>query len=419
MIMINKDKEEIPINIVQKYNGRSLDSMEKIQAVAKHIAEIKKDYDGMVVVASAMGQTTDKLIGMAKQAGDHIPKRELDVLLATGEQQTVALLAIALENLGIEAQSMTGFQSGFVTNKYHTNAKIKEINTERVEEIVGSGKVAVVAGFQGLNEDGDLTTLGRGGSDMTAVGIAAHLGWDCELYTTTDCMYTVDPDIYPQAKPIKAITYEEMMEVTNLGADKIETRAVEMAKKYNVKLFLGKSLERDKSKGTYIMSKEMIINENLLVEDMPITGMGIQDEISIFTLRNVPADGKAVAECFSSLGELDINVDMISQQMAADGTCTVSFSCGIEQGKALMAELESKPAFADIQIGREGDLAMISLVGVGMATHSGVASKVFQVLAENDVRYYHITTSEISISVTVEMEQKLKAAIALCRAFHL
>ena len=366
-----------------------------------------------------MGETTNKLLAMAKKVGTEIPKRELDVLLATGEQQTVALLAIALHNLGIEAQSMTGFQSGFVTNKYHTNAKIKEINTEKVEEIVNSGKVAVVAGFQGIDEEGDITTLGRGGSDITAVGIAAHLGWDCEMYTTSECMYTVDPELYPEAKPIRAITYEEMMEIANLGADKIETRAVELAKKYNVKLFLGKSLETDKSKGTYIMSKEMIINENLLVEDMPITGMSIQDEVSIFTLRNVPADGKAVAECFRTLGELEINVDMISQQMAADGKCTVSFSCSKEQGDALQAELDGQEVFSDIIVDREGDLAMISLVGVGMATHSGVASKVFQVMAENDIRYYHITTSEISISVTVEMDQKLKAAIALCRAFRL
>ncbi|MDD6646252.1 MAG: aspartate kinase [Firmicutes bacterium] len=407
------------MNIVQKYNGRSLDSIEKIQAVARHIAETKNKCEGLVVVASAMGETTNKLLGMAKKVGAEIPKRELDVLLATGEQQTVALLAIALQNLGIEAQSMTGFQSGFVTNKYHTNAKIKEINTEKVEEIVNSGKVAVVAGFQGIDEEGDITTLGRGGSDITAVGIAAHLGWDCEMYTTSECMYTVDPELYPEAKPIRAITYEEMMEIANLGADKIETRAVELAKKYNVKLFLGKSLETDKSKGTYIMSKEMIINENLLVEDMPITGMSIQDEVSIFTLRNVPADGKAVAECFRTLGELEINVDMISQQMAADGKCTVSFSCSKEQGDALQAELDGQEVFSDIIVDREGDLAMISLVGVGMATHSGVASKVFQVMAENDIRYYHITTSEISISVTVEMDQKLKAAIALCRAFRL
>lgn len=393
--------------------------MAKIQAVARHIARIKDDYEGMVIVASAMVASTDKLIAMAKEAGGgEIPKRELDVLLATGEQQTVALLAIALQNLGVDAQSMTGFHNGFIASRYN-NVEIGAINTEKVEEIVKSGKVAVVAGFQGVNEDGDITTLGSGGSDITAVGIAAHLGWDCEIYTTTDCLYTVDPKMYSEAKPVRAITYEEMMEIANLGADKIETRAVELAKKFNVKLYLGKTSETDKSKGTYIMSREMIINENLMVEDMPITGVGTQDDVAIFTLRNVPADGKAVAECFAVLGELGINVDMISQQMAENGTCTVSFSCSAEQGEALMSELEGREVFADIQMSCEGNLAMISLVGVGMATHSGVASKVFQVLAENSIRYYHITTSEISISVTVDMEQKMQAVIALAREFNL
>ncbi len=393
--------------------------MEKIQAVADYIAGTKEKGQGLVIVTSAMGKTGEELIEKAENAGKDIPKSEMDMLLAAGEQQTAALLAIALQNLGISAQSMIGYDSRFVTNKYHANARIETINTEKVDEIVGSGKVAVVAGFQGVDTSGGKYTSGRGGSDITAVGIAAHLGWDCEIYTDEDCLYTADPDIYPEAKPIRAITHEEMMEIANLGANKIETRAVELAKKYDVRLFLGKSLESDKSKGTYIVNKEMIINENLMVEDTPITGMGIQDEISIFTLRRVPADGKAVAECFNILGELSINVDMISQQMAADGTCNVSFSCNAEQGAALLNELQGREAFNDIDMNCEGNLSMISLVGVGMATHSGVASEVFRVLAENDIRYYHITTSEISISVTVEMEQKLKAAIALCRAFDL
>ena len=232
-------------------------------------------------------------------------------------------------------------------------------------------------------------------------------------------MYTVDPQVYPEAKPIKAVTYEEMMEMANLGADKIETKAVELAKKYSVKLFFGKSLEDDRSKGTYIVSKEMIINENLLVEDTPVTGMGIQDEVSIFTLRNLASDGKAVAEVFRILGEQNIIVDMISQQMAENGTCTVSFSCGADQGEALTNEIGRQEIFDGITIDCEGNLAMISLVGVGMAANSGVASEVFRILAENNIKYYHITTSEISISVTVEMGQKLNAAIALCRAFNL
>ena len=388
------------INIVQKYNGRSLYSMKKLREVAAHIASLRGQYENMVIVVGNMGQSTGDLIAMAKEAGQDIPKRELEVLLAAGEQQSASLLAIALSDMGVEAESMMGCKREIV-------------------EIFSSGKVAVVAGFQGIDETKDIIDLGRGGSDITAVGIAAHFGWDCEFYTTAECMYTADPQMYPEARPIKAITYEEMMEMTNLGADKVETRAVELAKKYNVKLFLGKSLEKDKSKGTYIVNKEMIVNENLVVEDMPVTGMGIQDEISIFTLRNVPSDGKAVAECFRILGELGINVDMISQQMAADGSCTVSFSCDDKQGNTLEAELAKQDEFKDIVIDRVSDLAMISLVGVGMATHSGVSGKVFQILAENGIRYYHITTSEISISVTVAMDQKLKAAIALCRAFHL
>ncbi len=408
-------------SVVQKYNGRSLYSMTKLREVAKHIAQLKDQYENMVIVVGNIGHTTGDLIAMGKEAGENIPKRELEALLAAGEQQAAALLATAICDFGVEAQSMMGTQSGFVGDYggYSANARVRQINTEKVEEIVKSGKIAVVAGFQGIDENKDIIDIARSGSDITAVGIAAYFGWDCEIYTTSDCMYTADPQIYDEAKPIRAITYEEMMELTNLGADKVETRAVELAKKYNVKLFLGKSLEEDKSKGTYIVNKEMIVNENLRVEDMPVTGMGIQDEVSIFTLRKVPSDGKAVAECFRILGELEINVDMISQQMAQDGTCTVSFSCDDKQGDVLMTELGNHKAFDSIVVDREKGLAVISLVGVGMATHSGVSGEVFRILAENNVKYYHITTSEISISVTVEMDDKLKAAIALCREFHL
>ncbi len=377
--------------------------------MARHIAETKKKEDGLVVVTGLSERTAEGLEERALKMGGDVPESEMNALLSAGDQQTAALLAIALQEEGIPAQSVTGFKSGVVTNRYRFKDRINEINTDRVEEIVESGRVAVVAGFQ--------TT--EGGSDVTAVGTAAYLGWDCDIYTEDMCMYTVDPQVYPEAKPIKAVTYEEMMEMANLGADKIETKAVELAKKYSVKLFFGKSLEDDRSKGTYIVSKEMIINENLLVEDTPVTGMGIQDEVSIFTLRNLASDGKAVAEVFRILGEQNIIVDMISQQMAENGTCTVSFSCGADQGEALTNEIGRHEIFDGITIDCEGNLAMISLVGVGMAANSGVASEVFRILAENNIKYYHITTSEISISVTVEMGQKLNAAIALCRAFNL
>lgn len=390
--------------------------MDKIKAVAKHIAATKQAEDGLVVVVSAMGETTDKLIALAKEAGGELKKPELDMLLATGDQQTVALLAIALQSEGVDAQAVSGLASNFTNDNPY--ATVRGLNTAAIEQVVASGKVAVVSGFQGIGDDVD-SAVGSGGADITAVGIAAQLEWDCDIYSQSECMYTVDPKIYPEAKPIRAITYEEMMEVAHLGADKIETGAVELAKRYNVKIYFGKALENDKSKGTYIVNKQLMANQNLLVEDTPITGMGIQDEVSIFTLRGIPADGKAVAECFRILGELGIVVDMISQQMAADGTCTVSFSCDSASGDALEQALAGEEVFQGIDINREANLAMISLVGVGMATHSGVSGKVFRVLAENGVRYYHITTSEISISVTVEMEQKLSAAIALCREFNL
>lgn len=402
------------MNVVQKYGGTSLETIEKIQAVAKHIADNKKPGDGIVIVASAMGKTTDQLIQLAKQISEDVPKRELDALLATGEQQTVALLAIALQKLGIDAVSMTGFQSGFVTTDFHTKARIKEINTERVEQLIEEGKIPVVAGFQGMSENGDITTLGRGGSDLTAVAIAAHLAWDCEIYTDVDSLHTTDPRVFPQAKQLHHITYEEMMEMSSLGAGVLETRSVELAKKYNVKLFLGRALENDKSKGTYIMS-----NNNLLVEDMPITGISFQDDCTIFNIKGVKNDGKTVADLFNLLGELNINVDMISQQITGENECSVSFSCTINQGNELSAAIQNNSVLNGLTIEKQDGLAMISLVGVGMANHSGVASKVFTILATEQIPYYQITTSEISISVTVDVEKKVKAVIALCEAFGL
>lgn len=392
------------MNVVQKYSGQSIDSIKGIKALARFIADNRSEDDGLVIVVGAMDSTNERLEAMAKQAGAEVPQRELDALLTTGEQQTAVLLAIALNNAGIEAVSVNGMQSGFISNEFQPGVKIQEFQTEKVDEVIAAGKVAVVAGSQGLSEYGD----------VTAVAIAAHLGWECEMYGDDDCLYTVDPYIYADAKPIKGITYEEMMELAHHGSDVLETRSVELAKKYDVKLFFGKAMETDKSKGTYIMNRE-----NLLVEDMPITGMSVQEDIVIFTLRNIQNDGKAVAECFKMLAEMGINVDMISQQSTGEDTCSVSFSCTAEQGAELSARMAENAIFADVTVDMEEGLAMISLVGVGMATHAGVASQVFNVLARNDVRYYHITTSEISISVTVDMESKIKAAIALSQAFDL
>lgn len=401
------------MNVIQKYGGPSINSIEKIQAVARHVASTKKEDDGLVIVTSAMGGTTEKLIELAKEMGDSIPKRELDALLAAGSQETAALLAIALENLGVRATSVTGFQSGFLTTDNHSKARIKEINTDRIEQLLKEGKVIVMAGFQGISESGDITTMGRGGSDITAVAIAAQLGWDCEVYTDVDAIYTTDPKVYSKAKKLDAITYDEMMELSASGAGILETRSVELAKKYNVKIFVGKSLESDKGKGTYVM------NDNIYIEDMPVTGITISDDCAIYSMRDMENDGVVVAKLFQLLAELNINVDMISKQTYGNNKCTVSFSCTDLQAKDLDKAISENEFLRNIQIEKQSDLSILSLVGVGMATASGVASKVFSILANENIMYYQITTSEISISVSINRDEKIKAVIALCEAFGL
>ncbi len=401
------------MNVVQKYGGTSLENIDKIRGVAKHIASFRKEGDGIVIVVSAMGKTTEELIQLAKQAGEEVPKRELDALLATGEQKTAALLAIALQNLGIPAVSMTGFQSGFITTDHHSKARIKEINTERTEQFLKEGNVVVLTGFQGISEEGDITTLGRGGSDTTAVAIAAQLGWDCEIYTDVDAIFTTDPKINPNARKLDHITYEEMMELASTGAAVLETRSVELAKKYNVKLFIGRSLENDKRKGTYVM------NDSIYIEEMPVTGISISDDCSIYSLRGMENDGVTIAKLFQLLADLHINVDMISKQTYGDNKCTISFSCTDEQARDLDRAIENHEILSEIAVEKQPNLSILSLVGVGMATATGVASKVFSILAKEGIMYYQITTSEISISVTVNRDEKIKAVIALCEAFGL
>ena len=392
------------MNVVQKYSGHSIDSIADIKALAQFIAANKAEDDGMVIVVGSMASTIERLEDLAFQAGDIVPQRELDALLTTGEQQTAALLAIALDNAGVTAASVNGMQSGFISNEFQTGARIQEFDTEKVKEVIGAGQVAVVAGSQGLGEYGD----------VTAVAIAADLGWPCEMYGDADCLYTVDPELYADAKPLKSITYEEMMELAHHGSDVLETRSVELAKKYDVQLFFGKAMESDKSKGTYIMNRE-----NLLVEEMPITGMSIQEDVVIFTLRDISNEGPAVAEAFKMLAEMGINVDMISQQSTDENTCSVSFSCTADQGDELAMAVQENEIFNGATVDMEEGLALISLVGVGMASHPGVASSVFSTLAVNGISFYHITTSEISISVTVDMDNKINAAIALSKAFDL
>lgn len=396
------------MNVVHKYGGTSVATIEKIQAVADRVAEIKKAGNNIAVVASAMGKTTDMLIQMAKSISDNPSKRELDSLMSTGEHTTVTLLAMALQARGVPAVSLTGFQCGFITDEYHSQATILDIDSRRLENIIAEGKVPVITGFQGITPHGDITTLGRGGSDTTAVAVAAKLGWDCEIYTDVNGIYTIDPRKCPKAKKLDKITCDEMMELSALGAGVLETRSVELAKKYGVSLYLGKSLEKDMTKGTYVVNKYF--------EDVAVTGIGVMEDCAMVSVR-CPSDKGMVSRMFGKIAQLNINVDMISQQQLDEENSMLSFSCSEESAKSLSQSMGTAelPYQFTIMYG----LAKISLVGAGMVTHSGVAAKALAALFENDIRHYQITTSEISISATVDKENLQKACDVLSAAFDL
>lgn len=399
------------MNVVEKYGGTSVADVDKIKAIAQHVADLKKEGHNVVLVASAMGKTTNKLLELAGQIGDDLNERELDSLLSTGEQRTITLLAMALHAQGIDAISMTGYQAGFITSHHHAHARIKDIDITNVQRHLDQGRVVVVAGFQGATEHGEITTLGRGGSDTTAVALAAKLGWECHIYTDVNGVYTIDPRMYPQAKQLPEITYNEMMQMACLGAGVLETRSVELASKYNVRLFLGKALEKDKSKGTYIMEK----TKNL--EDMPITGISIKDDYAIMRVNELPNDGKFLGELFRLIAKLDVNLDTISQQLTHDGKVNFSFYCNKKQSETILKHIDDVKG--TYPISRLLGFVKLSVVGVGISTHSGIAAKVLTTLNEHDIRYYMITSSEISISLTIEEKDKQKAIDVLGKAFDL
>lgn len=398
------------MNFVEKYGGTSVSTLDQIKAIAQHAKEMKEQGHGLVIVASAMGKTTNKLIQMVEELGGS-NEREIDSLLSTGEQRTITLLALAIDALGIPAVSLTGYQCGFITSSHHAHARIKDIEIETLRAHLDEGKVAIVAGFQGVSEHGEITTLGRGGSDTTAVALAAKLGWECHIYTDVNGVYTIDPRMYPKAKLLHEITYHEMMQMACLGAGVLETRSVELASKYNVKLFLGKALEKDKDKGTYIMET----TKNL--EDMPITGISIKDDYAIMRVNELPNDGVFLGELFRMIAKLDINLDTISQQLTHDGKVNFSFYCNTKQSDTILRNLDQLNS--KYPISRLLGFVKLSVIGVGISTHSGIAAKVLTTLSEHKIPYYMITSSEISISLTIEENDKQKAVAVLAEAFDL
>lgn len=400
------------MRVVLKYGGSSVATIEKIKAIAEYVVNLKKTkYDDVIVVASAMGKTTNALIAMAKEITSSPSQRELDSLLSTGEQQTVSLLSMAINSMGQKAVSLTGYQANVKTVGVHTKSKIKRIDTERIEEYLKDDNVVIVAGFQGINDHGDITTLGRGGSDTSAVALAASLNCECRIYTDVEGIYSVDPRLYKNAKFLDKISYEEMMEMANLGAGVMETRAVEIGKKYNIPIFVGKTLSE--TGGTWIMDM------NDILEDKLVTGISITREIIVTTLSQIEYSSERIAKIFTIINEVGLNINMISQNVTNDGKAKISFSC-VEGERYLLEQAITKiKQDIECELDYKDDMAMISIVGVGMINNSGVSGKFFSALSKAGVNFYQVTTSEISVSCSIGRNDINKAVDVVAREFNL
>jgi aspartate kinase len=397
--------------IVHKYGGTSVADPERIKNVARRVATAKQAGDDIVVVVSAMGDTTDDLIALAGKVSSDPSDRELDMLMSTGEQITAALLAMALHDLGLDAISFTGPQVGIITDSAHREAKILEISTKRIADEIDKGHVVVVAGFQGVDAEDNITTLGRGGSDTTAVALAAALKADaCRIYKDVDGVFTADPRIVPDARKLDRISHEEMLELASLGAQVLHSRAVEFAKKYGVKVEVLSSF--NEKSGTILTEEESEM------EDMVIRGVTVDRGEAKLTILHVPDRPGVAATIFGAMADANINVDMIIQNVSAEGFTDVSFTVSRNDLKKAVAALENVSA----EIGAKGvtsaaDIAKVSVVGVGMKSHKGVASAMFSSLAKEKINIEMISTSEIKISCVVSAEDADRAARALHAAF--
>jgi len=400
------------MRVVQKYGGTSVGTIEKIKRIAQNLVEQSNQEKELIIVVSAMGKTTNTLLAKAVSITSNPNKRELDRLLSVGEQETIALLTMALNELGAEAISLTGYQAGIETTGIHTKSKIKSIDSKKLENYLAEGKIVIVAGFQGINKAGDITTLGRGGSDTSAVALAASLKCECEIYTDVDGIYGVDPRVYSKAKKIDEISYEEMMEMSSLGAGIMEVRAVELGKKYSVPIYVGRTLS-DK-RGTRIVEK------NLDMEEKLITGLGITDNIILATLKSLENTPENISIIFEALGNAGVNIDMISQTLVDNKELNLSFSCPYDEMNLLDEALDNiKKVLGEVKIEEHIHFTKISLVGIGMMSHPGVAGKVFKVFAREGIIFYQVTTSEISISYAIDPKDKDRAVQALAEEFNL
>jgi aspartate kinase len=399
--------------IVQKYGGTSVGDIERIKRVAERIKATRDEGNELVIVVSARSGVTNELIARAKAIHEHPSERELDMLLATGEQETIALTAIALHAVAVNAVSYTGGQAGIFTDKAYTKAKIKTIDAEPIVRDLQAGKVVIVAGFQGINEDGQITTLGRGGSDLTAIALAAAVKADkCEIYTDVDGVYTADPRVVKDARKLAEISYDEMLELASSGSKVMQSRSVEFAKKYDVVFEVRSSFNHNP--GT-IVKEEVAYMEQVVVR-----GVAVDKDQTKVIVSNIPDKPGSAAKVFRALAEANLIVDMIVQNIGHNGVANLTFTVPLSDSYRAKPALE--PVFKEIgggQVAIHDQIAKLSVVGVGMKTHSGVAATLFETLAAKGINIELISTSEIKISVVIAAAAADEAARAAHAAFGL
>ncbi|HHX95191.1 MAG TPA: aspartate kinase [Clostridia bacterium] len=405
--------------VVQKYGGTSVGSTEKIKNVARRVVRYKEQGNQVVTVVSAVGHTTDQLVQMAREITDDPPKREMDMLLSTGEQISISLLAMAIKATGHDVISLTGAQAGIVTNNVHTKAKIMEVSSDRLKKELDAGKIVIVAGFQGVTIDNEITTLGRGGSDTTAVAVAAALRADvCEIYTDVDGVYTTDPRMVPEARKLSQITYDEMLELASLGAGVLQPRAVEFGKIHDVVIHVRSSL--NDNEGTIVKGVNDMDHGSQLEQDIVVTGVAYDLNTARIGLFNVPDKPGVAFKVFSALAERNINVDMIIQGTMRNGSNDISFTVAKDDVKAALEVIEVVGKELNIERAAcDQNVSKVSIVGAGMITNPGVAAMMFEALAEENINIHMISTSEIKVSCIIDKEDTEKAVKAVHKKFNL
>ncbi len=395
--------------LVQKYGGTSVGNPERIRRVARRVIDTQRAGHRVVTVVSAMSGVTDGLIKLAHEVSPDPTERELDMLLATGEQTTIALLAMAIDALGARAVSLTGAQAGIVTDGFHTQAKIANITPKQILHHLDAGEVVIVAGFQGQTMAGQITTLGRGGSDLTAIAIASAIGADlCQIFTDVDGVYTCDPRLVPTARRLPELSYDEMLEMASLGSKVMQSRSVEFAKKFGVRFEVRSSF--NDNPGT------MIIDETPSMENVVIRGLSVEKNQAKVTVGAVPDRPGTAARVFNALADARVVIDMIVQNVSAHGQTDISFT--LNKADLAKAEEALRPVVAEVGaagLTAKGEIAKLSVVGIGMRSHSGVAAKLFDCLARGGINIQMITTSEIKIAVIID-ESSVAAAANLTHA---